>query len=121
MLPSWTPLVLIITIAVHGSAFVFCDTQLQANESGNPLKTLKNHLTFAGCTTDPSTGQPGASFTSGFQWFLFLIGTLPILLLIYTMIAPLVAGLLANSIAGTIGAIAGFAALLVFFGLLIAA
>lgn len=118
-LPSWTPLVIIITIATHGSSYLFCDTQLGDASGSNPLKALKNHLTFAGCTTDPSTGEPGAPFTSGFQWFLFLVGTLGVLFLLYVLISPLMAGLLANPIIGTITAIVGFAALVTFFGVLI--
>lgn len=118
-LPAWTPLVLIVTLAVHGSSFFFCDSQLPATSENNPIKTLKDHLTFAGCTTDPSTGEAGADFVNWFQWVLFLVGTLPILLVLYAMISPLIQGLLSNSIAGSIAAVVGFAALIVFFGVLI--
>lgn len=121
-LPTWTPLVLVLAISIHGADYFFCDAQL-ASTNNSPIgffNGLQDHLAFTGCTHDPQTGAASSGFASWFVWFLFILGTLPILLLLYVLIAPLLVGLLSNSIAGTITAVVGLAALFVFFGALIA-
>jgi hypothetical protein len=121
-LPVWTPLVLIVAIAVHGADYFFCDSQL-ADTNNGPIgffKDFQAHMAFTGCTKDPQTGQASGSLAPWFILLLFVAGTVPILMLLYVMIAPLIAGLLSNSIAGSVAAIVGFAALIVFFGILIA-
>lgn len=109
-LPSWTLAAIFFAAFIHLAGFFVCDASLPDNVSDGPIQTLRNHLQFTGCTGD---------LPAWVDWALFLVGTLPILLILFEMIVPLAAGLLSNSIAGTVATIAGLAALLAVLGVLI--